>query len=225
MTSLICLAKQTYQAYKAKMDPTPCVCLYPTTACPLVWSDYVTTYHYVRIFVCVCPPADLLVSDQHFCLSVCVYLSFVCVHTPSDLGYVCVSLSACVCVVCVFVPFKVWVCKVCLCLISTFCACAGVFVFRCVGVYVYVFSVQVCLKVCVCLCLFKCVCACVCVCAHVCLQVCVCVSSSDLHVGAGVPVWVVDDDSVGSSEVDAQASNPRGQQEDKNGPVLITGEE
>ena len=86
-------------------------------------------------------------------------------------------------------------------------------------------------SLCKCVLKFACVCASSSVCVRVraCVRMfvfrCVCVSSSDLHVGAGVPVWVVDDDSVGSSEVDAQASNPRGQQEDKNGPVLKTGEE
>lgn len=43
---------------------------------------------------------------------------------------------------------------------------------------------------------------------------------ADLCVSARVPVWVVDDDSVGSSQVDSQTSDFRGQQEDKNGGVL-----
>lgn len=47
-----------------------------------------------------------------------------------------------------------------------------------------------------------------------------CVMVTDLCVSAGVPVWVVDDDSVGSSQVDSQTSNFSGQQEDKNGFVL-----
>ena len=64
---------------------------------------------------------------------------------------------------------------------------------------------------------------CVLVYVRVCLSACV--LGSDLHVGAGVPVGVVDDDPVGSSEVDAKASDPRGQQEDKDGAVLIAGEE
>lgn len=47
-----------------------------------------------------------------------------------------------------------------------------------------------------------------------------CVMAADLRVSAGVPVWVVDDDSVGSSQVDSQTSDFSGQQEDKNGFVL-----
>lgn len=43
---------------------------------------------------------------------------------------------------------------------------------------------------------------------------------ADLCVSTGVPVWVVDDDSVGSSQVDSQTSDFSGQQEDKNGFVL-----
>lgn len=43
---------------------------------------------------------------------------------------------------------------------------------------------------------------------------------ADLCVSAGVPVRVVDDDSVGSSQVDSQTSDFSGQQEDKNGFVL-----
>ncbi len=50
--------------------------------------------------------------------------------------------------------------------------------------------------------------------------VCVCVCVSNLSISAGVPVWVVDDDSVGSSQIDSQTSNFSGQQEDKNGFVL-----
>lgn len=47
-----------------------------------------------------------------------------------------------------------------------------------------------------------------------------CGSVSDLCVRAGVPVWVIDDDSVGSSQIDSQTSDFSGQQEDKNGFVL-----
>lgn len=43
---------------------------------------------------------------------------------------------------------------------------------------------------------------------------------ADLCVSAGVPVWVVENDSVGSSQVDSQTSDFSGQQEDKNGFVL-----
>lgn len=50
--------------------------------------------------------------------------------------------------------------------------------------------------------------------------VCVCVCLSNLCVGTGVPVWVIDDDSVGSSQIDSQTSDFSGQQEDKNGFVL-----
>lgn len=46
------------------------------------------------------------------------------------------------------------------------------------------------------------------------------VSLSNLCVGTGVPVWVIDDDSVGSSQIDSQTSDSSGQQEDKNGFVL-----
>ncbi len=47
-----------------------------------------------------------------------------------------------------------------------------------------------------------------------------CVHLSNLCVGTGVPVWVIDDDSVGSSQIDSQTSDFSGQQEDKNGFVL-----
>lgn len=47
-----------------------------------------------------------------------------------------------------------------------------------------------------------------------------CGSVSDLCVRAGVPVWVIDDDSIGSSQIDSQTSDFSGQQEDKNGFVL-----
>ena len=47
-----------------------------------------------------------------------------------------------------------------------------------------------------------------------------CVYLSNLCVSTGVPVWVIDDDSVGSSQIDSQASDFSGQQEDKNGFVL-----
>lgn len=47
-----------------------------------------------------------------------------------------------------------------------------------------------------------------------------CVYLSNLCVGTGVPVWVIDDDSVGSSQIDSQTSDFSGQQEDKNGFVL-----
>lgn len=43
---------------------------------------------------------------------------------------------------------------------------------------------------------------------------------SNLCVGAGVPVWVINDNSVGSSQIDSQTTNFSGQQEDKNGFVL-----
>lgn len=49
---------------------------------------------------------------------------------------------------------------------------------------------------------------------------CVCEHVSNLCVGTGVPVWVKDDDSVGSSQIDSQTSDFSGQQEDKNGFVL-----
>ena len=49
---------------------------------------------------------------------------------------------------------------------------------------------------------------------------CVCVYLSNLCVSTGVPVWVIDDDSVGSSQIDSQASDFSGKQEDKNGFVL-----
>lgn len=51
-----------------------------------------------------------------------------------------------------------------------------------------------------------------------------CGSVSDLCVRAGVPVWVIDDDSVGSSQIDSQTSDFSGQQEDKNGFVLQEGQ-
>lgn len=47
-----------------------------------------------------------------------------------------------------------------------------------------------------------------------------CAMLADLRVSAGVPVRVVDDDSVGSSQVDSQTSDFSGQQEDKNRFVL-----
>lgn len=47
-----------------------------------------------------------------------------------------------------------------------------------------------------------------------------CEHVSNLCVGTGVPVWVKDDDSVGSSQIDSQTSDFSGQQEDKNGFVL-----
>lgn len=50
--------------------------------------------------------------------------------------------------------------------------------------------------------------------------ICMCRSVSDLCVRAGVPVWVIDDDSVGSSQIDSQTSDFSSQQEDKNGFVL-----
>ena len=53
------------------------------------------------------------------------------------------------------------------------------------------------------------------------LSVCLCVCASlHLCVSTGVPVWVIDDDSVGSSQIDSQTSDSSRQQEDKNGFVL-----
>lgn len=43
---------------------------------------------------------------------------------------------------------------------------------------------------------------------------------SNLCVSTGVPVRVKDDDSVGSSQIDSQTADSRGQQEDKDGFVL-----
>lgn len=43
---------------------------------------------------------------------------------------------------------------------------------------------------------------------------------SNLCVSTGVPVWVINDDSIGSSQIDSQTSDFSGQQEDKNGFVL-----
>lgn len=43
---------------------------------------------------------------------------------------------------------------------------------------------------------------------------------SNLCVSTGVPVWVINDDSVGSSQIDSQSTNFSGQQENKNGFVL-----
>lgn len=43
---------------------------------------------------------------------------------------------------------------------------------------------------------------------------------SNLCVSTGVPVRVIDDDSVGSSQIDSQTADSCGQQEDKNGFVL-----
>lgn len=43
---------------------------------------------------------------------------------------------------------------------------------------------------------------------------------SNLCVSAGVPVWVINDDSVASSQIDSQSTNFSSQQEYKNGFVL-----
>lgn len=47
-----------------------------------------------------------------------------------------------------------------------------------------------------------------------------CGRPSDLRVSAGVPVGVIDDDSVGSSQINSQTPDFSGQKEDKNGVVL-----
>lgn len=44
--------------------------------------------------------------------------------------------------------------------------------------------------------------------------------ASNLCVCTGVPVWIIDDDSVGSSQIDSQTSNFSGQQENEDGSVL-----
>ena len=48
-------------------------------------------------------------------------------------------------------------------------------------------------------------------------------ASGYLHVLVGVPVTVIDDDSVSRGEVDAQAASPGGQQEDEDVGVSVEG--